>query len=266
MFKRFAKAVLERQGLALVRRPPHPQGIPRATRGLQVELLAPSGAGKSTLYRALRLPRRDWMRAERFEVGRGALQAPPEGQVGMIYERLLFARLQALQGLPLPPSRKLALVDFFIAKLRYDIAWRRSDYPCGLFCDDGVCHNFSAELAALAEPSPEPEGIAPFLAGRALVRLEVTPEQVMALLALRHRQRPGCGNDWLGHLGEVAARAHVEAELAHAAALEGLFARHGCPRLVLSADDDLATHQHRIGTFLARLAEGATERQVFDGA
>ena len=258
MLTRLAKAALKHSGFALVRRPPLPRGAPRPTRGLQVELLAPSGAGKSTLYRALTLPRRDWMRAERFEVGRDAPQAPPEGQAGKLYERLLFARLQALQALPLPPARKLALVDFFTTKLRHDIAWRLSDYPCGLFSDDGFCHNFSAELAALAEEDPELDGMAALLTGRALVRLDVTAEQVMALLAVRHRQRPGGGNDWLGHLGQDAARAHVEAELAHAAALEGLFARHGRPRLTLSADDDQATHQHRISAFLASLAEGAT--------
>ncbi|MBF7053193.1 hypothetical protein IOC61_07630 [Halomonas sp. KAO] len=256
MLKHLLKSTLSRSGFALMRTPPLPRGAPSATHGQRVEMIAPSGAGKTTLYRQLAF-HNEWMRAERILIGRDAFPELPGGHVGELYARLLFGSLQALERLPLTPSHKLRLVDYITTTLRHDIAWRSRHYPRGMVSEEGICHNFSAQLAALAAEDPEPPGLAGLLAGRSLIRLETSVERVMAQLASRHRQRPGGGNDWLGYLGEEAALAHVEQELAWGLAVCRLFERHARPVLMLKAEDDLATHQHRINAFLARLAEGA---------
>lgn len=253
MIKQLAKRMLQRSGYALVRTPPLPRGAPRATQGLQVEMIAPSGAGKTTLYRQLTFTS-EWLRGERIQIGRDAFPELPDGDEGELYARLLFGYHRGLEALPLAPGHKLRLMDYATTILRHDIAWRRRHYPCGMISEEGICHNFAAPLAALAGEAPEPPGLAELLAGRSLIRLEISAELDMSHLASRHRERPGAGNDWLGHLGEEAALAHIEQELAWGLAVQRLFERHARPVLTLRADDDLATQQARINAFLASLA------------
>ncbi|MDR5903005.1 hypothetical protein [Halomonas icarae] len=256
MIKQLAKQMLQRSGYALVRTPPLPRGAPRATQGLQVEMIAPSGAGKTTLYRQLTFSG-EWMCGEHIQIGRDAFPELPEGDEGELYAKLLFGCLRGLEALPLSSGHKLRLMDYATTTLRHDIAWRQRHYPRGMISEEGICHNFAAPLAALAGETPEPPGLAELLAGRALIRLEISAERVMTHLASRHRERPGGGNDWLGHLGEEAALAHIEQELAWGLAIQRLFARHARPVLTLKAEDDLATQQARINAFLASLVPNA---------
>lgn len=223
--------------------------------GRVVEFLGPTGIGKSTLFGQLRIPSREWMSRAEVEIAanlRYEVLALP-GMAPRIYEQLLFAKFREIQALQLDSATKASQARYALNKLLYDAAYRTHRPSRGLVSDDGICHNFAAQLAHCGRQAQDDGEMRQFLAGRALVRLVASPERILAQLRQRHRDTPGVGNDWLGHLGEEGARALVDQSLQHTEAICELFDCYERPILYL--DDAAAPHdnQRRILCFLKGL-------------
>jgi AAA domain len=121
--------------------------------GLIVEFLGPSGIGKTNLLQAL-LTRRTsdrWMTTQEWLVLHGGSNAKSELE-GL--DRVLMAmRYEAISRQECGIEDKIRLLPFFLQNLQEDVAIRRRGSIDCILRDDGLFHNFGAELHILRDAS-----------------------------------------------------------------------------------------------------------------
>ena len=176
------------------------------TSGWRVEFIGAYGVGKTTLFHAI------WPQYEHEWYSRKQLRRHVEDQRIKLFnlpdprftphfEKLLVLKFRNLIQSEWPMPNKVELYDFFKTQLGLDLYFSYSKLARGLFSDDGIIHNFAAELTEMMQDDADDLKLDAFLTHlfkkRALIYLKADPKIIEERLKIRSGEEPGACNDWI---------------------------------------------------------------------
>jgi len=218
------------------------------TSDLIVEFIGAYGVGKSTLFRSVwpqhehewysRKQLRRHAEHHRFEVFN-----LPDTRFIHYYEKLLVLKFRNLFQSDWPMSNKVELYDFFKIELGLDMYFSFNKLTRGLFSDDGILHNFAAELLEMMQDATDALELDAFLAHlfnkRALIYLKADPKIIEERLKKRSAKAPGACNDWITYWQTNCVSENVA----------------GCIDLVVDRIDRIISAAEKRGSAILRLDE-----------
>lgn len=135
----------------------------KMTKGRCIEFIGPSGVGKTTLLNQVwHRTAGDWH--SRKDIAGARIDRTPDLIESPIHWRLLLEKSRWVDSSSLSSMQKLKLMQYFTKILVNDVVMREMGWSKGFLLDEGLCHNFSRQIAALGETD-----FAHIMSGRALV-------------------------------------------------------------------------------------------------
>ena len=262
MLKQTIKSALNALGYDLTRVPRRKIHIPQSTSctdrsgaPLRIEFLGPSGIGKTTLSEELVRRRRKsdrWVLARELAVGGQNMTVSRDVELDEHYASLLELTIQSVAAKPIPVATKYWLLSFLHHNLMID--WHLSRFGgCDpIVVEDGILHNFSPAIRALAERHDN-DNLDVLLRNRAVVYCYGSTDLLVERIEKRSREgrsRPQHEEKSSRELCEQSSRV-----ISGTANVLALLRNYGLPCIELDMADALHENAERIRTFIQEVAD-----------